>query len=224
MSDPRLRALMATALAVLIRLPQGWAAPASESANLVRNSSFEEGDDAAAPQNWGIYWFWTGAGWSAEREAKIESEMWQTDRAVARSGKRSAKIRHHHFYNRVDMAGGYAQKRLALAKGQRTYTLSAYVKASKPTKCQLFLWGHVADWGPEYDGAPSRSFTVGPKWQRLSHTVTFGPEIQTASVLVLRERNVLGGDLWVDDVQLEAGESPTAYASDVGGRRGGREE
>lgn len=199
-----------TALAaILLCVASSWAADART--NLLRNPSFEAGKAGPPPAGWERYWFWRGAGWSQEREWRIVAALWQVDEQVAHSGKRSAKICHHRFCSRMDFAGGYVQRAVAEVRGDRTYTLSAYVKASKATKVRLFLWGDVPEWGPEYESAGSRDVTIGPQWQRISHTVTFRPEVKSINVLVLRMRNVIGGDLWMDDVQLEQGRKATAY-------------
>ena len=191
-----------------------WSACQAGAVNLVRNASFEVGEVAKLPPDqWDFFWFWTGFGWSEEAEKRIQDSLWKIDDQVAHSGKRSAKICHRDFYNRVDYEGGYVQRAVTTATGDRTYTLSAYVKASKPTKCRLFLWGETPDWGPEYDNAESPAFAADKEWQRISHTVTFRPEIETVNILILRERNVLGGDLWIDDVQLEVGKEATPYHS-----------
>ena len=58
-------------------------------------------------------------------------------------------------------------------------------------------------------------FIIGKKWQRVSWTRTFGPGITDVYAMVKREYQILGGDVWIDDVQLEQGDLPTDFAVDV---------
>ena len=58
-------------------------------------------------------------------------------------------------------------------------------------------------------------FEVGTEWQRISWTRSFGPEIADVYVMIKREHQVLGGDVWIDDVQLEDGGKATAFALDA---------
>ena len=118
------------------------------------------------------------------------------------------------------MSGATAQRRIeqkvATSGANKTYTLSAWVKASMPrTKVRLCLYGLDPDWGRDFTGGVSPEFVVGKEWMRISWTRTFGPEITEVYAMVKREYQILGGDVWVDDVQLEEGQRTTDFVADV---------
>ena len=61
----------------------------------------------------------------------------------------------------------------------------------------------------------SPEFSIGKHWQRISWTRSFGPGITDVFAMVKREFQLMGGDVWIDDVQLEEGERTTDFVADV---------
>ncbi|MBI3947526.1 MAG: alginate lyase family protein [Armatimonadetes bacterium] len=137
------------------------------------------------------------------------------DAEVARSGGRSLKIPEVNWANEATRDGWIEQRVPGVGAG-KTYTLSAWVKSSPaPTRARLCIYGWNPKWGSDYEGGVSPVFDVGKEWQRITWTRSFGPDITEVRVMVKREHQVLGGDLWIDDVQLEEGDAATLFAPDA---------
>jgi hypothetical protein len=91
-----------------------------------------------------------------------------------------------------DMSGATVQRRIeqkvATAGANKTYTFSAWVKASMVrTKVRLCLYGLDPNWGRDSEGGVSPEFEVGKQWQRIRWTRTFGPDITDVYAMVKRE-------------------------------------
>jgi hypothetical protein len=146
--------------------------------------------------------------------AKFQADVEYGDEAV-RNGTYSLKIPATNWANEATRDGWIEQKTSG-AGANKTYTLSAWVKASlEPTRVRLCLYGFDPNWGADFEGGVSPKFDIGTKWRRISWTRTFGPKITDVHVMVKREHQVLGGDLWIDDVQLEEGEAATEFVDDA---------
>ena len=146
--------------------------------------------------------------------AKFQADVEYDDKAV-HSGTYSIKIPAVNWANEATRDGWIEQKAPGTG-ANKTYTLSAWVKASlEPTRVRLCLYGFNPNWGADFEGGVSPKFDIGTTWRRISWTRTFGPEITDVHVMVKREHQVLGGDLWIDDVQLEEGETATEFVNDA---------
>ena len=66
-----------------------------------------------------------------------------------------------------------------------------------------------------YAITPSDPVEVGQEWTRLSVSRELGPEIEAVRIVVQREHQRHGGDIWIDDVQLEQGDKATPYVLDT---------
>lgn len=127
----------------------------------------------------------------------------EIDRQVAHTGKQSLKILQSNWANEATQDGWIEQKASG-AGANKTCTLSAWVKANlEPTKVRLCIYGYNPRWGNDYEGGVSPPIDIGTQWQRISWTRSFGPEITDVYVMVKREHQVMGGDVWIDDVALE---------------------
>ncbi|MBI3945055.1 MAG: alginate lyase family protein [Armatimonadetes bacterium] len=140
------------------------------------------------------------------------------DGEVARSGRYSLRIRGEQYYQAT--LRGLAEQRIAGSPAGKTYTFSAWVKASmEPTRVRLVLYGWNPKWGRDFEGGVSPEFTIGTEWQRFTWTRTFGPEITDAYAMIMRPYQIMGGDVWVDDAQLEEGAMATDFAPDAWSER-----
>ena len=83
------------------------------------------------------------------------------------------------------------------------------------TKVRLCLYGCNPDGGRDFAGGVSPEFEVGRRWQRITWARTFGPGITDVYAMVKREYQILGGDIWIDDVQLEEGDRTTDFVTDA---------
>ena len=173
--------------------------------NLAINSGFEIVDEKSkAAPHWelGCSYYW---------HKYLPKHAYST--SEAHSGKRSLQLSEVNWYSRVT-DDAYAIQTIPLGKSMGTLTLSAYVKANKPTQVRLCLLGYDPKWGWNSEGGISEEVEVGQDWSRLSITREFGPEIEAVRIAVKREHQEGGGDIWIDDVQLEQGEKATPYVSE----------
>ncbi|MBI3945657.1 MAG: carbohydrate binding domain-containing protein, partial [Armatimonadetes bacterium] len=137
------------------------------------------------------------------------------DAEVAHSGRHSLRIRQTNWANQATQ-DGWIEQRVPGVGANKTYTLSAWVKSDlAPTRVRLCLYGFNPKWGSDYEGGVSPVFEIGTEWQRITWTRTFGPEITDVRVMVKREHQVMGGDVWIDDVQLEEGAAATDFTPDA---------
>ena len=187
---------------------------ALEGINKIANASFEinpwsEGDIVSPWEHRNSYYTANFA-----RRQRTGRTGYDYDSKEAHSGEYSVKL------IGKDMSGATVQRRIeqkiATSGANKTYTFSAWVKASMAkTKVRLCLYGWNPGWGRDFEGGVSPEFTVGKQWQRITWTRTFGPGITDVYAMVKREFQILGGDVWVDDVQLEEGEGTTDFVVDV---------
>ena len=125
------------------------------------------------------------------------------DEAEAHSGKRSGRLANRRTYLKSTSGTGWIQRNVASNPGEGRYTISVYVKASKPdTKVGIALFGTVPDWGDEHAGAVSETFRIGEEWTRISHTNTFSAKVASISILLFRRPQTEGGAVWFDDVEV----------------------
>ncbi|MBI3945053.1 MAG: hypothetical protein HY321_03980 [Armatimonadetes bacterium] len=183
--------------------------------NQIANAGFEvnlhtRGDLASPWEQRNSYYFaWFGTGHDYDGE-------------VAHTGRHSARISRAQS-GQVTLRGGIEQKFSAAAAG-KTYTLSAWLKAGvDPTRVRLVLYGWNPKWGRDFEGGVSPEFTIGTEWQRITWTRTFGPEVTDAYAMTVRPYQVMGGDIWIDDVQVEEGAEATDFAPDAWSARAQKE-
>jgi hypothetical protein len=97
----------------------------------------------------------------------------------------------------------------------QTWTISVYVRASKPTIVAIFLFGASAS-GNVFDATfgevTAGSAIIGTDWSRISYTYTFTKPV---SFIQLRldgpEPNSIGETVWWDGLQVENQPSMTAF-------------
>ena len=197
---------MGACLALLLAAHTIAAEPAPEAAqNLVRNPSFERDEDKdGVPDHWAPFELCT-----PHRTTKCI-----LDAQTAHAGERSAMVEQGHLYLVITGTMGWIQRGLVEHAGGKTFRVSAYVRAGKPaknnpyvktffpTRVRLYLFGEDPKRGADYTGAASPIFDVGPEWQRIVHTVTFPSNITKASLILAREAQRGGGDVWFDSVEV----------------------
>ena len=197
---------MGACLALLLAAHAALAGPAPEAArNLTRNPSFERDDDQdGVPDDWVPFELCT-----PHRTTKCI-----LDAQTAHAGERSAKVEQGHLYLVITGTMGWIQRGVVDHAGGKTFRVSAYVRAGKPaknnpyvktffpTRVRLYFFGENPKRGADYTGAASPIFDVGPEWQRIAHTVTFPGHITRASLILAREAQRGGGDVWFDSVEV----------------------
>lgn len=171
--------------------------------NLVRNGGFERETRLAQwPRDWDQLWSLTGV----PGHIGGDKPLWGTDVSVAWEGKRSLRMAnpgpttslpldfiarsatcHHTFSN------------LTLQAGQ-TYVCSVYLKADRAAMPVTLFVGSYRN---------AKQATVGTEWARVTQTLT--PERTSTGEAYLQVRTSEAGTVWVDGVQLEAGETPTEF-------------
>jgi len=125
------------------------------------------------------------------------------DASQAHYGKFSARIDNRRTYLKSTGGTGWLQRAAAKNSGKNEYTVSVYVKASKPdTQVGIALFGTIPGWGDEYAGAVSHVFCVGQEWTRISHTNSFDEDVTSINILLFRWPQIEGGAVWFDDVEL----------------------
>lgn len=150
--------------------------------NLVQNPSFEAGLR---------YWHYSSTGIYPEKV----KEPYVLDRKVAHSGRSSAR-----FHVTETRPPGIATFAIPTETG-RPYTFSFYAKGQRAgSRIHVGLTTAVWEVFP-----PTKSFTVGSRWRRYSHTFTApnnGVKVHLSAAGRLDPREDYAV-LWVDDVQLE---------------------
>jgi hypothetical protein len=186
--------------------PNGVLMGTIEGKNRVRNSGFEfNGAEHAKVDPWqyrSSYYF------------QKFTPKYNYDRTVAHSGQCSLHFPRVRWFDPVSNDGWLLQKDIVVWPGPSAWTLSAYVRADKPTKVRLCLYGNEVGWGENDEGGVSPIFNIDTAWQRVSITRQFQPGISSLGIVIKREHQAFGGDVWIDDVQLEHGDTATDYAPD----------
>ncbi|MBI3945281.1 MAG: alginate lyase family protein [Armatimonadetes bacterium] len=176
--------------------------------NKVANGGFEVSGETD-PEAAGLWSFW-----SSYHFVKFRAKC-HYDTEVAHSGRGSLKIANTNWYGAVSQ-DAWAVQKVPGSWANKTVTLSAWVKANlAPTRVRLCIYGLNPKWGNDFEGGVSPVFEIGTEWQRITWTRTFGPDITDVRVMMKREHQVFGGDLWIDDVQLEEGTEATGFAPDA---------
>jgi len=173
--------------------------------NLARNPSFElDANNDGLPDGWKPFDLCT----------PYRTTECALDAHVAHTGQRSAIIAQGNLYLVITGTGGWIQRDLVNRGGGRTFRVSVYARAAKPkksnpyvkrifpTRVRLYLFGEDTVHGPDYTGAASPIFEVGPEWKKLTHTVTFEHNITKVSLILAREAQIGGGDVSFDDVEV----------------------
>ncbi len=163
------------------------ARPVVSNANLLTNGGFEL---AGVGQ--------PAAGWQWDQ--RNTDATCAPDESVARSGKRSLRITNGtpfgaHVYGML-----WRSEPVRLEPG-KPYTLSAWVRSSKPGSIGLLTGG----------GWQFRAYSAqtGTDWRPLSVTFVPGPGDADCVVRVTTEHPAT--DAWIDDVKLEEGPDATPY-------------
>jgi hypothetical protein len=176
--------------------------------NRVRNSGFEiSGPPEVDPWQFGSSYYWT--------DFKTEHTY---DNAVAHTGKYSLRLPALPWHSGVTCDAWISQSDVVAQPGPSTWTLSAYLRADKPTKVRLCLRGDEVEWGENNEGGVSGVYEIDAEWQRISITRQFRPGISSVGIVVKREHQMQGGQVWIDDVQLESGLAASAYTPDAWAR------
>ncbi len=177
--------------------------------NLVPNSSFECG--AAGWGSWSPnIRFWGG---------NVSRLMGEADDSVAKFGSRSLRITidkrrapvfYFDYFDPIEtpihtaLAGhvGWAQ-----VEPRKPYVFSCWIKADQPS-VPVSLVAHHSPWSRE-----NKAVEAGPKWRRVEFA--FKSRRQTVWCAIgpdLSKSPIEKATLWVDGVQLEAGDAASAYA------------
>ena len=173
--------------------------------NLARNPSFElDANKDGAPDAWEPFKLCTP---HRTTECTLDPQ-------VAHEGDRSAMVAQGSLYCTITGTMGWLQRGLVDQGGGKTFRVSAYVRAGKPekvsgyiktifpTRVRMYLFGEDPQRGPDYTGAASPIFDIGPDWQRITHTVTFARNLTQVSLILAREAQIGGGHVWFDSVQV----------------------
>ena len=163
----------------------------SDSRNLLPNSGFEIVKAEALPKYWGT-WHW---GLSTE-DWVVNTDLWRAhwgvDNRVRHSGKRSLRI--------IGTKGVWEMQALSdwinIEPGAE-YTMSAWLKSNGSVPVTM-----------ELGGIKSQEVTVGSEWKRYVLSGIVSSESALASCIIRPESN---GTLWIDDVQIEKGSTPTEW-------------
>jgi len=182
-------AVTSAATAQTIRLNPPSLAPLEVRANLVANSSFETVDGKGMPKDW----IW---------DRRNTDATCRIDTSMAHTGKRSLELTNGtafgaHIYGLLRSAQpGHLQP-------GKAYTLSAYVRSDDPG----IAWvGGGSTWQYRL-----RFPATNGRWQRV--WMTFKPsEADRDFVILISTENPTKG-IWIDDLKLEEGESPTPDAT-----------
>ena len=184
-----------------------WGGETAQAAakNLARNPSFElDANKDGAPDEWAPIQLCT----------PYRTTKCSLDTNVAHAGQRSAMIAQGHLYLIITGTKGWLQRGVVQKGGGRTFRVSVYVRAGKPkknnayvksvfpTRVRLYLFGDDPKRGLDYTGAASPIFDIGPEWQKITHTVTFARAITSVSLILAREAQREGGDVWFDSVEV----------------------
>ena len=206
MPDPETtpRWLPLCAMALLAAAAAGVAAP-SPTRNLARNRSFEADENKdGLPDGWE----------PIELCTPYRTTRCERNTAAASHGSCSAMIRQGSLYLTITGTAGWVQRRIVEQGGGKTFRVSVQVRAAKPkknspyvkavfpTRVRLYLFGEDPKTGNDYTGAASPIFEVGPEWQKVSHTNTFPAHIAAVSLILAREAQNGGGDVWFDRVEV----------------------
>jgi len=190
---------------IVVLLAAASAAAPSAARNLARNPSFElDANKDGAPDAWEPF----------ELCTPYHTTECSLDSQVAHEGERSAMIAQGSLYCTITGTMGWLQRGIIDHGGGKTYRVSAYVRAGKPekasgyiktifpTRVRLYLFGEDPKRGPDYTGAASPIFDIGPEWKKITRTVTFARDITNVSLLLAREAQIGGGHVWFDCVEV----------------------
>ena len=167
--------------------------PIKPGENLVTNPDMEESKQDQ-PVGWKLFDLFPGTSWWKKQVIY--------DDTVAHTGKHSLKMESLLLYQKHTYPFAWIQERVVGQGSNEAFKVSAWVKASKPTKVRLCLYGHEPGWGIAASGALSPIFTVGPEWEHISHENAFGPGITDVNLVLIRCLQIEGGEVWFDDVEV----------------------
>lgn len=161
--------------------------------NLMTNGSFEQNFKGWRWQFGGTHW--TDVPKGQERHGIVDGGLFGRKALILRNGQREASP--------------LWSTSIPVVKG-RTYTLSWYDKAPKPHRtrvvpCSTAMWGSGSgpfDWGWRRTNSWTK---VGTEWER--HVNTFVAPENGIFIQILG----VGGDVLIDGIQLEEGDSATEY-------------
>ena len=205
-SSARLGLRLGLCLTVMLVAPTAWSESAPATAqNLARNPSFELDENKdGVPDDWEPFDLCT----------PYRTTRCSHDAQAAHAGRRSAMIMQGDLYLAITGTMGWLQRGIVDQGGGKTFRVSAYVRAGEPeknnpyvktffpTRVRLYLFGEDSKRGPDYTGAASPVFDIGPEWRRIVHTVTFARDITKVSLILAREAQIGGGHVWFDSVEV----------------------
>ena len=133
---------------------------------------------------------------------------WSVDETCAKEGRRSLKVDNTAFGKTVELmtaAGGFAAP-----AGADGVTVSAWVKADRPTKVTMLLRDSAYDFDRHklfWSGSPT-TFDVGTEWTRIS--MRMKPDAHHAQYIAWLR---FSGEVvcWFDALQIENGRKPTDF-------------
>ena len=156
--------------------------------NLIDNAGFEQ-VESGIPVGWN---------WSAGK-AKATLSVNETN---PHGGKRAVRIQKRHAAS--PHVFGHLETTVRLVPGQ-TYTLSCYYRSDDPGTA-WFGGGH--GWRLRSPFKPT-----GGQWRRAQLTFTAMPEERNFHIMFNSDSPTEG--LWLDDIQLEEGDTATEFEADV---------
>ena len=173
-----------------------------DKVNFARNGSFETCSTEALPDAWGT----SDCG-------GLAADNWVTNTALWRAAWTIDNTTSHSGFNSLRIIGSGNELRAtnycgALAGSSinpKTYTLSAWMKSDLANK---HVWMAIG-------GLPAQLVNVaGTDWARYSITGQYTWN-QNRVVCNIQPFDPESGTLWIDDVQLEEGTTPTAYSTSI---------
>jgi len=106
------------------------------------------------------------------------------------------------YYIKHTRSGAWAFDTVNGQGANKTFTVTAWMKATEPTKVRLCLYGHKPGWGREASGALSKIFIADHQWKQITHENTFEEGITRVSLVLIRCPQLEGGEVWFDDIEV----------------------
>lgn len=174
-------------------------ASASPSPNMAMNAGFEQCTLGDLPDFWGVsHWGIADPYWVTHYDQWRRN--FRTDDKTAWEGKRSMRLE-----NPGDQPVSSSLTLISCnfrTNMQKTYTLSAYMKADHPGMM-------VRMFTDPFNRKNGKVFTLTPQWER--YTITYTRENPSLYSDMLRFQMQNRGVVWIDGVQLEAGTEATPF-------------
>lgn len=167
-----------------------------KSRNLAQNPSFEAG----------LRYYTYSSTWSLWR--KRNKPVYEIDDTIARSGNCSLKLNASSYKD--DLRPGYLQTFTIPTVPGKKYTVSFYAKSNRKSGLYLQQYCVSGIW-KQFPKVPSFSVTTD-EWKRYTYTVTAPNNALVFLFMPMyRGKDDAGGVIWLDDLQIEAGDKATEY-------------